>query len=192
MTFLSRFFAKHPLDTMSLGELKKSEAQLTRQVKKLEGEEKAAEAAIQVVFAEAASDTAKEKEQYTLRIQSHTNAWQLKHRSLLQAERDLTVIRNIITIKEHERTVGSSNTLSRIRELDPEELESWLAKKTLKTDGSTIQLDEISEITSGHMAGVDAEPVDGETVDSILAQVQSQGMTPDSAREDLLNRITER
>lgn len=175
---------------MSLGELKKSEAQLTRQINKLGNEEKAAEAAIQSVFAKAAADTAREMEQYTLHIQSHTNAWQLKHRSLLQAERDLTIIRNIITIKEHERTVGTSGTLSRIRELDPEDLESWLAKKTLKTDGRTIQLDEISEITSGHMAGVDSEPVDGETVDNILAQVQNQGMTPDSALEDLLKRLT--
>jgi len=192
MTFLSRFFAKDPLDTLTLGELKKSLAQLTREIKKLESEEREAEAAITSAFAEAAADAAKEKEQYTLRIQSRTNAWQLKHRALVQAERDRAIVQNIIAIKEHERTAGSSGTLSRIRGIDPEELESWLAKKTLQADGNRIQHDELSEITSCHISGVDAEPADGETVDDILTQVRNQEMTPDSAREVLLSRLTRR
>lgn len=192
MTFLSRFFASHPLDRMSLGELKKSEAQLIRQIKKMEGEQKTAESEIQAIFSEAANQTSEErKEQSSLRIKSSTNAWQLKHRTSLQAARDLAIIRNIITIKEHERTMGNSVTLSAIKQLDPEDLESWLAKKTIRSDGTGIRVEEISEITSGHMAGVDGEPVDEETVCDLLEQVQNQGMTPDSAREDLLKRLTD-
>lgn len=191
MSIFSRLISPNPFDSMKLGDLRKTEAQIAYQIRSLQNEKLALEQQIVTLFSEALAipDDAGTSI-CAMRIKTISESWQLKVETCLRLERDLQLLSNVIAIKEQEKTLRSSGIGKNLRGIDPDALEGWLVKSSINATEQKALTDELSEITSEHISQSGTGVVDESYIRSLILGIKTGNMSSDAAGTKFFSRLS--
>ncbi|UUX93737.1 hypothetical protein [Methanoplanus endosymbiosus] len=191
MKIFSGIFKKNSFDSIKTGELKKSAAKLDYQLKKVKSERNNLERQINILFSEASAlQNNVEIANYTLRLRTISESWQLKNDTCLNLEKDYSLITTLISVREQQKTLNEAQILNKIDDLNPEMLENWYAKLNVKSLNHRKQVDELSDITRNNLTEGGIQPVDESFFNSLLNDLKDNNITVNSAKNKFFDKLS--
>jgi len=121
---------------------------------------------------------------------SGTSSWMLKAESCQHLEQDLYVISNLTAIKEQEKTLKQSGVWKKLQHVDPDALEGWLVRSSIKTSDHRSLMDELSDITSEHISQTEMGSVDVADIVSLIAEVRAGNLSSGDAKNKLFHNLS--
>lgn len=180
MGFLSSLFGGgNPIDTFSADELKVTEVQLNRKIEDIHTEVRRIDQEVQRTYEKAKSSTSKSEEvSYARQIKTLLQKKEMKLSSLAQIDKDLRAISNLLILKEREKDLPS-DVIRKLKNINPERMESFLIKRKLDTMNDDAQIDAIIDMTSSTMeVGVEEEEDLSDILDTIRAGKEGSATIP--------------
>lgn len=187
MDFLSRLFgSKDPVESMDKEKLREMEIKLNSKISSLQSEIKEVDNEIQANFEKAKqAKTKSEETSFARRIKTLSQKKEMKQKAHGQIEKELRAVSNMLILKEHEADLKSSGVWNDIKNLSPDQLESWLVSKNLEAEDREHLVSSVVDMTSSAMStGVEYE----EDLDDILDTIRSVkdgDMEPEEARDSV-------
>lgn len=180
MGFLSSLFGGgNPIDTFSLDELKVTEIQLNKKVETIHSEVRRIDQEVQRTYDQAKGATSKSEEvSYARQIKTLLQKKEMKLSTLAQIDKDLRAVSNILILKEREKDLPA-DVIRKLKNIDPEKIESFLIKKKLDTMSDDAQIGAIIDMTSSTMeVGVEADDDLSDILDTIRAGKEGSSSSP--------------
>ena len=186
----SLFGGGNPIDRFSLDELKVTEIQLNKKVETIHLEVRRIDQEVQHTYDQAKAATSKSEEvSYARQIKTLLQKKEMKLSSLGQIDKDLRAVSNILILKEREKDLPA-DVIRKLKNVDPEKMESFLIRKKLDTMNDDAQLDAIIDITSGTMeVGVEEEDDLSDILDTIRAGKEGASTAPSDTAKVRKNEL---
>jgi len=157
------------LDSLKIKDLRLMEIKLNKKIDDLNDEVRATETTIMKLF-EKARETKTKSEEITIanRIKTLNQKKDMRQSAVIQLEKELRVVSNLLILKENERDLKKSGAWKKLEKMKPEKMEKWLTSKTLEQRTRQDTISTIVSITSEAMESVDYD----EDLDDILETIQ--------------------
>ena len=157
------------LDSLKIKDLRLMEIKLNKKIDDLNEEIKSIGATTQSLFLKA-RETKTHSEEISLanRIKTLSQKKEMKQNAVIQLEKELRGVGNLLILKENERDLKEAGAWKKLNKMNPEKMEKWLTSKTLEQRNRQELMDDIVSMTSGAMESVDYD----EDLDDILDTIR--------------------
>ena len=119
------------LESLKIKDLKTMEIQLNKKIDDINNEIVSTESTIQKLFAKARGTTTKSEEiSIANRIKTLNQKKEMKQSAVIQLEKELRGVSNLLILKENERDLKESGAWKKLEKMKPEKMEKWLTTKT--------------------------------------------------------------
>jgi len=144
------------LDSLKIKDLRVMEIQLNKQIDDLQTEINEIAEAIRNNF-EKAKETTIQSEEIIIanRIKTFSQKKEMKQSAILQLEKELRGVSNLLILKENERDLKKSGAWKKLQKMKPEKIEKWLTTKIIAQRNRQDLINEIVTMTSDAMESVD-------------------------------------
>ena len=123
------------LDSLKIKNLHLMEIQLNKKIDELQEEIKTIARTIEKLFEDAKeSKTQSEEISIANRIKTLSQKKEMKHSAVMQLEKELRGVSNLLILKENEKDLKESGAWDKIKKMKPEKIEKWLTSKTLERE----------------------------------------------------------
>ncbi len=157
------------IGSLKIKDLRLMEIKLNKKIDDLSEEIRGIAEAIQKLF-EKARETKLQSEEITIanRIKTLNQKKDMKQSAVVQLEKELRGVSNLLILKENERDLKESGAWKKLEKMKPEKMEKWLTSKTLEQRTRQDTISTIVSMTSEAMESVDYD----EDLDDILDTIQ--------------------
>ncbi len=157
------------LDSLKIKDLRLMEIKLNKKIDDLNDETRGTEETIRRLFGKARETTTK-SEEITIanRIRTLNQKKDMKQSAVIQLEKELRGVSNLLILKENERDLKESGAWKKLEKMKPEKMEKWLTTKTLEQRTRQDTISTIVSMTSEAMESVDYD----EDLDDILDTIR--------------------
>ena len=158
----------HNLDSLKIKDLRLMEIKLNKKIDDLNGETRDIANTIQRLF-ENARETKTKSEEVSIanRIKTLNQKKDMKQSAVMQREKELRGVSNLLILKENEKDLKESGAWKKLQKMNPEKMERWLTSKTLEQRSRQDVLDNIVSMTSEAMESVDYDSDLDDILDTI-------------------------
>ena len=179
--FDTLFGRKNPIDKLKIDELREMEIRLNHKIDALSGEIRSLENKIINLFEDAKKTKSRNEEiSIARRIKTVSQEKEMKYAAMAQLEKELQVVSNLLIVKEHERDLRTAGIWDKVRDVDPDTLETWLITKKLTGKSRGEFIDTVNELTSSYMEqGVEDNEGLGEILDAMHAMKSDKSVSID-------------
>ena len=156
------------LDSFEIKDLRLMEIKLNKKIDDLHEEINDVAKAIQKYF-EKAQETKTQSEEITIanRIKTLSQKKDMKQNAVVQLEKELRGVSNLLILKENERDLKESGVWKKLQKMKPEKMEQWLTTKTLDQQNRQLLMNDIISMTSGAMQSIDYDSDLDDILDTI-------------------------
>ena len=156
------------LDSLKIKDLRLMEIKLNKKIDDLNGETRDIANTIQRLF-ENARETKTKSEEVSIanRIKTLNQKKDMKQSAVMQLEKELRGVSNLLILKENEKDLKESGAWKKLQKMNPEKMEKWLTSKTLEQRSRQDVLDNIVSMTSEAMESVDYDSDLDDILDTI-------------------------
>jgi len=160
------------LDGLKVEELQSMEIKLNKKIDDLNTEIKEIERAIERLF-EKAKEAKTKSEEISLanRIKTLGQKKEMKQSAVIQLEKELRVVTNLLILKENEKDLKEAGVWDKLKKLDPEKIEKWLTSKALERRNREALINDIISLTSAVMENIEHDE-DLEEILNIIREVK--------------------
>jgi len=160
------------LDGLKVEELQSMEIKLNKKIDDLNTEIKEIERAIERLF-EKAKEAKTKSEEISLanRIKTLSQKKEMKQSAVIQLEKELRVVTNLLILKENEKDLKEAGVWDKLKKLDPEKIEKWLTSKALERRNREALINDIISLTSAVMENIEHDE-DLEEILNIIREVK--------------------
>jgi len=157
------------ISSIKIKDLRLLEIKLNKKIDELNEEIRNIAEIIQKLFVKA-RETKTQSEEISLanRIRTLNQKKDMKQSALIQIEKELRGVSNLLILKENERDLKESGAWKKLEKMKPEKMEKWLTSKTLEQRNRQAVINDIVSMTSGAMESVDYD----EDLDEILNTIR--------------------
>jgi len=144
------------LDGIKIEDLREMQIKLDSKINKLNEEINDIEEAIENLLNKAKETTTKSQEiSLANRIKTLTQKKKLKESAVIQLEKELTGVNNLLILKENEKDLKEAGVWKKLKKIKPEKIEKWLTAKALNRDRREEIIKDIISLTSLSMGSVE-------------------------------------
>jgi hypothetical protein len=156
------------LDSIKIKDLLLMETKLNKKINELNEEILTILSTIENLFQKSTEVTTKSEEiSIANRIKTINQKKDMKQNAVLQLEKELRVVTNILILKQNEKDLKESGAWNRIKKMKPEKIEKWLTTKKLEQTNRNELIDDIVTMTSGAMESIEYD----DDLDEILETI---------------------
>lgn len=157
------------IGSLKIKDLRLMEIKLNKKIDELNEEIRDIADAIQKLF-EKARETKTQSEEITIanRIKTTSQKKNMKESAVVQLEKELRGVSNLLILKENERDLKESGAWKKLEKMKPEKMEKWLTSKTLEQRNRQAMINDVVSMTSEAMESVDYD----EDLDGILDTIR--------------------
>jgi len=157
------------IGSLKIKDLRLMEIKLNKKIDDLNHEIRFSEDSIQKLFEKAReSRTQSEEISIANRIKTLSQKKDMKQSAVIQLEKELRGVSNLLILKENERDLKESGAWKKLEKMKPEKMEKWLTSKTLEQRNRQSVINDIVSMTSEAMESVDYD----EDLDGILDTIR--------------------
>ena len=144
------------------------EIKLNKKIDDLNEEIRNIASTIQSLFQKARETTTQSEEiSIANRIKTLSQKKEMKQSAIMQLEKELRGVSNLLILKENERDLKESGAWNKLKKMKPEKMEKWLTSKTLEQRNRQELMDTVVSMTSEAMESVDYDEDLDEILDTI-------------------------
>jgi len=153
------------IESLKIKDLRLMEIKLNKKIDDLNEEIRSIASTIQSLFQKARETTTQSEEiSIANRIKTLSQKKEMKQSAIMQLEKELRGVSNLLILKENERDLKESGAWKKLKKMKPEKMEKWLTSKTLEQRNRQELMDTVVSMTSEAMESVDYD----EDLDEIL------------------------
>ena len=178
--------------SLKIKDLRLMEIKLNKKIDDLNNEIRFSEDSIQKLF-EKARETKTRSEEITIanRIKTLNQKKDMKQSAVIQLEKELRGVSNLLILKENERDLKKSGAWNKLQKMKPEKMEKWLTSKTFEQRDRQEVLDNIVSMTSEAMESVDYDGDLDDILDTIR-EVKGGNLESEEASKKILKEKKEK
>jgi len=156
------------ISSLKIKDLRLMEIKLNKKIDDLNEEIRDIAETIQKLF-EKARETKTQSEEITIanRIKTLNQKKDMKQSAVVQLEKELRGVSNLLILKENERDLKESGAWKKLEKMKPEKMEKWLTAKTLDQRNRQDMINNIISMTSGAMESIDYDSDLDDILDTI-------------------------
>ena len=156
------------IESLKIKDLRLMEIKLNKKIDDLNEEIRSIASTIQSLFQKARETTTQSEEiSIANRIKTLSQKKEMKQSAIMQLEKELRGVSNLLILKENERDLKESGTWNKLKKMKPEKMEKWLTSKTLEQRDRQELMDTVVSMTSEAMESVDYDEDLDEILDTI-------------------------
>jgi rRNA maturation endonuclease Nob1 len=176
------FGSKSTLDTLGVEELRVMEIKLNRKIDALHDEIRGLDTEIAALFERSKSIASQsEKTSLARKIKTVSQKKEMKISAQAQLDKELRGVSNLLILKENEADLKAAGVWERLKQLSPDDLETYLSAKSLEAEDRNDLITDVINMTSIAMqTGVEHED-DLEEILTAMDAVRSEGLDPEEA-----------
>jgi len=157
------------LDSLKIKDLRLIETKLNKKIDEVNDEIRLISTTIDGLFQKARETTTKSEEiSIANRIKTINQKKEMKQSAVIQLEKELRGVSNLLILKENEKDLKESGAWKKINKMKPEKIEKWLTSKKLQQINRQDLISDIVTMTSEAMENVDYD----EDLDEILETIR--------------------
>ena len=157
------------LDTLKIKDLRVMEIKLNKKIDELNDEIRDVGDNVHKLFEKAqATKTQSEEISIAHRIKTLSQKKEMKQSAVLQLEKELRGVSNLLILKENEKDLKEAGAWKKLKKIKPEKMEKWLTTKTLDQNKRQDMMNTIISMTSEAMQSVDYD----DELEDILSTIQ--------------------
>ena len=181
------------MDGIKIEELQTMEIKLNRKIEDLNEEIKEIERVMQNLFEKAKLTKTKIEEiSIANRIKTLGQKKEMKLSAIIQLEKELRAVDNLLILKENERDLKEAGVWDKLKKLKPEKVEEWLTSKTLEKRNREELIGDIITLTHEAMESVEYDE-DLEEILDIIKEVKEGSLeVKDASKKVMKNRESEK
>jgi len=181
------------MDGIKIEELQTMEIKLNRKIEDLNEEIKEIERVMQNLFEKAKLTKTKIEEiSIANRIKTLGQKKEMKLSAIIQLEKELRAVDNLLILKENERDLKEAGVWDKLKKLKPEKVEEWLTSKTLEKRNREELIGDIIALTHEAMESVEYDE-DLEEILDIIKEVKEGSLeVKDASKKVMKNRESEK
>ena len=143
------------INSLKIKDLRVIEIKLNNKIDELNEETRDIAETIQKLF-EKARETKTQSEEISIanRIKTLNQKKDMKQNAVIQLEKELRGVSNLLILKENEKDLKESGAWKKLEKMKPEKMEKWLTSKTLAQRARQDLISDIVSLTSGAMESV--------------------------------------
>ena len=178
MKIVFRRRPKDPFATLSIGDLRKTEALLKCRIDTLEFESLDLKGQIQDLLADDSSICDESRDvRRAMRIQTLIERYHMKNAVCTKLERDLRLVSSVISVRDRERISNLLDAGQKLNSVSPEDLEGWLARQSVHEEGDRRHIEDIHAVLSEHIPTGEGCPADETTIREAMEEFR-EGIVP--------------
>ena len=180
------------LDSFKIKDLRLMEIKLNKKIDDLNEEIRDIAETIQKLF-ENARETKTKSEEITIanRIKTLNQKKDMKQNAVMQLEKELRGVSNLLILKENERDLKESGAWKKLQKMKPEKMEKWLTTKTFDQRNRQDMIDNIISMTSGAMESVEYDSDLDDILDTIR-EVKGGNLEAEAASKKVMKEKKEK
>lgn len=156
------------IESLKIKDLRLMEIKLNKKIDDLNEEIRSIASTIQSLFQKARETTTQSEEiSIANRIKTLSQKKEMKQSAIMQLEKELRGVSNLLILKENERDLKESGAWKKLKNMKPEKMEKWLTSKTLEQRDRQELMDTVVSMTSEAMESVDYDEDLDEILDTI-------------------------
>ena len=156
------------IESLKIKDLRLMEIKLNKKIDDLNEEIRSIASTIQSLFQKARETTTQSEEiSIANRIKTLSQKKEMKQSAIMQLEKELRGVSNLLILKENERDLKESGAWKKLKKMKPEKMEKWLTSKTLEQRNRQELMDTVVSMTSEAMESVDYDEDLDEILDTI-------------------------
>ena len=156
------------IESLKIKDLRLMEIKLNKKIDDLNEEIRGIASTIQSLFQKARETTTQSEEiSIANRIKTLSQKKEMKQSAIMQLEKELRGVSNLLILKENERDLKESGAWNKLKKMKPEKMEKWLTSKTLEQRNRQELMDTVVSMTSEAMESVDYDEDLDEILDTI-------------------------
>ena len=156
------------IESLKIKDLRLMEIKLNKKIDDLNEEIRSIASTIQSLFQKARETTTQSEEiSIANRIKTLSQKKEMKQSAIMQLEKELRGVSNLLILKENERDLKESGAWNKLKKMKPEKMEKWLTSKTLEQRNRQELMDTVVSMTSEAMESVDYDEDLDEILDTI-------------------------
>ena len=156
------------IESLKIKDLRLMEIKLNKKIDDLNEEIRNIASTIQSLFQKARETTTQSEEiSIANRIKTLSQKKEMKQSAIMQLEKELRGVSNLLILKENERDLKESGAWNKLKKMKPEKMEKWLTSKTLEQRNRQELMDTVVSMTSEAMESVDYDEDLDEILDTI-------------------------
>jgi len=156
------------IESLKIKDLRLMEIKLNKKIDDLNEEIRSIASTIQSLFQKARETTTQSEEiSIANRIKTLSQKKEMKQSAIMQLEKELRGVSNLLILKENERDLKESGAWNKLKKMKPEKMEKWLTSKTLEQRDRQELMDTVVSMTSEAMESVDYDEDLDEILDTI-------------------------
>ena len=181
------------MDGIKIEELQTMEIKLNKKIEDLNEEIKEIESAMQDLFEKARLTKTKiEEVSIANRIKTLGQKKEMKLSAIIQLEKELRAVDNLLILKENERDLKEAGVWDKLRKLRPERVEEWLTSKTLEKKNREELIGDIITLTHEAMESIEYDE-DLEEILDIIKEVKEGNLEiSDASKKVMKSRESEK
>ncbi len=193
MVGIYKLLKSKSMDGIKIEELQTMEIKLNRKIEDLNEEIKEIERVMQNLFEKAKLTKTKIEEiSIANRIKTLGQKKEMKLSAIIQLEKELRAVDNLLILKENERDLKEAGVWDKLKKLKPEKVEEWLTSKTLEKRNREELIGDIITLTHEAMESVEYDE-DLEEILDIIKEVKEGSLeVKDASKKVMKNRESEK
>ena len=193
MVGIYKLLKSKSMDGIKIEELQTMEIKLNRKIEDLNEEIKEIERGMQNLFEKAKLTKTKIEEiSIANRIKTLGQKKEMKLSAIIQLEKELRAVDNLLILKENERDLKEAGVWDKLKKLKPEKVEEWLTSKTLEKRNREELIGDIITLTHEAMESVEYDE-DLEEILDIIREVKEGSLeVKDASKKIMKNRESEK
>jgi len=193
MVGIYKLLKSKSMDGIKIEELQTMEIKLNRKIEDLNEEIKEIERGMQNLFEKAKLTKTKIEEiSIANRIKTLGQKKEIKLSAIIQLEKELRAVDNLLILKENERDLKEAGVWDKLKKLKPEKVEEWLTSKTLEKRNREELIGDIITLTHEAMESVEYDE-DLEEILDIIREVKEGSLeVKDASKKIMKNRESEK
>jgi len=179
------------IGSLKIKDLRLMEIKLNKKIDELNDETRDIAETIENLF-EKARETRTQSEEITIanRIKTLNQKKDMKQSAVVQLEKELRGVSNLLILKENERDLKKSGAWKKLEKMKPEKMEKWLTSKTLEQRNRQAVINDIVSMTSEAMESVDYDEDLDDILDTIR-EVKGGNLEADEASKKVMKEKKE-
>lgn len=181
------FWRRKTIDAIPIKELKAGEAQLTARIKNIQNEITDLEIKKSQLWEQAKKTKSRDEEiSIARKIKGTSDEQKMKRDAQARLEKQRHAVSNIIIARDHNEDIRDSSL-----DIDPENVENWLAENKVKAEEQARKSSMIIEYTSSSMSTNSIDEVDEELQDilDVISTSKEEYLSPDLSQKTVDEKI---
>jgi hypothetical protein len=176
------------INSLKIKDLQIMEIKLNKKIDEINKQIRDIESIIEKLF-EKARETKTQSEEISIanRIKTLNQKKDMKQSVVIQLEKELRGVSNLLILKENEKDLKESGAWKKLEKMKPEKMEKWLTSKTFEQRNRQEVLDTIVTMTSTAMQSVEYDS-DLDDILTTIREVKGGNLKSEEASKKVMNQ----